>query len=81
MNVKSTVQSCVGKATSWLSGLGGSSKVWGGDMISGFANGISENMWKVAGQVKNAANLVASCYTLHDQILDLCESMSNGCRI
>lgn len=60
VNVKSTVQSCVGKATSWLSGLGGSSKVWGGDMISGFANGISENMWKVAGQVKNAANLVAS---------------------
>ncbi len=60
VNVKSTVQSCVGKATSWLSGLGGSSKVWGGDMISGFANGISENMWKVTGQVKNAANLVAS---------------------
>lgn len=60
VNVKSTVQSCVNKATSWLSGLGGSSYSWGNHMISGFANGISENMWKVAGQVKNAANIVAS---------------------
>lgn len=60
VNVKSTVQSCVGTATSWLSGLGGSSYSWGNHMISGFANGISENMWKVAGQVKNAANIVAS---------------------
>ncbi|MCR0432949.1 hypothetical protein MKC53_23460, partial [[Clostridium] innocuum] len=51
VNVKSTVQSCVGTATSWLSGLGGSSYSWGNHMISGFANGISENMWKVAGQV------------------------------
>lgn len=60
VNIKSTVQSCVNKATSWLSGLGGSSYTWGNHMISGFANGISENMWKVAGQVKNAANIVAS---------------------
>ena len=60
VNVKSTVQSCVGTATSWLSGLGGSSYSWGNHMISGFANGISENMWKVAGQVKNAADIVAS---------------------
>lgn len=60
VNIKSAVQSCVGTATSWLSGLGGSSYSWGNHMISGFANGISENMWKVAGQVKNAANLVAS---------------------
>ena len=49
VNIKSTVQSCVNKATSWLSGLGGSSYTWGNHMISGFANGISENMWKVAG--------------------------------
>ena len=60
VNIKSTVQSCVNKVTSWLSGLGGSSYTWGNHMISGFANGISENMWKVAGQVKNAANIVAS---------------------
>lgn len=60
VNIKSTVQSCVNKATSWLSGLGGSFYTWGNHMISGFANGISENMWKVAGQVKNAANIVAS---------------------
>ena len=60
VNIKSAVQSCVGTATSWLSGLGGSSYSWGNHMISGFANGISENMWKVAGQVKNAADIVAS---------------------
>ncbi|MCR0338033.1 hypothetical protein MKA38_19415 [[Clostridium] innocuum] len=60
VNIKSAVQSCVGTATSWLSGLGSSSYSWGNHMISGFANGISENMWKVAGQVKNAADIVAS---------------------
>ena len=60
VNIKSAVQSCVGTATSWLSGLGGSSYSWGNHMISGFANGISENMWKVAGQVKNAADIVSS---------------------
>lgn len=60
VNVKSTVQSCVNKATSWLSGLGGSSYAWGGHMISGFANGIQDYAYKVTNEVKKAANIVAS---------------------
>ena len=60
VNVKSTVQSCVNKATSWLSGLGGSSYTWGGHMISGFANGIQDYAYKVTNEVKKAANIVAS---------------------
>lgn len=60
VNVKSTVQSCVNKATSWLSGLGGSSYTWGGHMISGFANGIQDYAYKVTNEVKKAANTVAS---------------------
>lgn len=60
VNVKSTVQSCVNKATSWLSGLGGSSYTWGGHMISGFANGIQDYAYKVTNKVKKAANIVAS---------------------
>lgn len=60
VNVKSTVQSCVNKATSWLSGLGGSSYTWGGHMISGFANGIQDYAYKVTNGVKKAANIVAS---------------------
>ena len=60
VNVKSTVQSCVNKATSWLSGLGGNSYTWGGHMISGFANGIQDYAYKVTNEVKKAANIVAS---------------------
>lgn len=60
VNVKSTVQSCVNKATSWLSGLGSSSYTWGGHMISGFANGIQDYAYKVTNEVKKAANIVAS---------------------
>ena len=60
VNVKSTVQSCVNKATSWLSGLGSSSYTWGGHMISGFANGIQDYACKVTNEVKKAANIVAS---------------------
>lgn len=60
VNVKSTVQSCVNKATSWLSGLGGSSYTWGGHMISGFADGIQDYAYKVTNEVKKAANIVAS---------------------
>ncbi len=60
VNVKSTVQSCVNKAMSWLSGLGSSSYTWGGHMISGFANGIQDYAYKVTNEVKKAANIVAS---------------------
>jgi hypothetical protein len=60
VNVKSTVQSCVNKATSWLSGLGSSSYTWGGHMISGFANGIQDYAYKVTNEVKKAANIAAS---------------------
>ena len=60
VNVKSTVQSCVNKATSWLSGLGGSSYTWGGHMISGFADGIQDYAYKVTNEVKKAAGIVAS---------------------
>lgn len=60
VNVKSTVQSCVNKATSWLSGLGGSSYTWGGHMISGFASGIQDYAYKVTNEVKKAAGIVAS---------------------
>lgn len=60
VNVKSTVQSCVNKATSWLSGLGSSSYTWGGHMISGFADGIQDYACKVTNEVKKAANIVAS---------------------
>ena len=60
VNVKSTVQSCVNKATSWLSGLGSSSYTWGGHMISGFASGIQDYAYKVTNEVKKAAGIVAS---------------------
>jgi hypothetical protein len=60
VNVKSTVQSCVNKATSWLSGLGSSSYTWGGHMISGFADGIQDYAYKVTNEVKKAAGIVAS---------------------
>lgn len=60
VNIKSAVQSCVGTATSWLSGLGGSSYSWGNHMISGFANGIQDYAYKVTNEVKKAANIVAS---------------------
>lgn len=60
VNVKSTVQSCVNKATSWLSGLGGSSYAWGGDMISGFAKGINDSAYKVTQQVQKAAGIIAA---------------------
>lgn len=60
VNVKSTVQSCVNKATSWLSGLGGSSYAWGGDMISGFAKGINDSAYKITQQVQKAAGIIAA---------------------